>query len=395
MPRMRKSLLIKALLIKPQLILALALFAGGASAAEYWIGPQDEVFGEVQVVAARYEDTFVSLARTYNVGYEALRRANPHVDPWLPGEGTKIVIPTQFVLPRAPNRGIVVNVAELRLYYFPAASSVAPEGTPAGSRRVITHPISIGRMDWSTPLGATSVTGKVANPSWTPPQSIRDEHAARNDILPRVVPAGPRQSPRQACTTSRASGLSDPRNEQAVRRGDACDSRLHPNVPGGHRSALQDRACGNTGDDRESAVQARLDRRWVVSRSASTARERARRRNGGSRRAEQHRYGRGGAGSCGRISDGAHARVRRRDGFENGRRSLGFRRNGFAVGSRRPRVHLGRGRSRRRNRVLRRRSRDDRGFSPLAGLFSLGKKKPPTFGGLQDSDAAQAPHPII
>jgi L,D-transpeptidase ErfK/SrfK len=191
MPRMRKSLPIKALLIKPQLTLVLLLVAGGASASEYWIGPKDEVFGEVEVVAARYEDTFVSLARTYNVGYEALRRANPHVDPWLPGEGTKIVIPTQFVLPRAPNRGIVVNVAELRLYYFPAASSVAPEGTPAGSRRVITHPISIGRMDWSTPLGATSVTGKVANPSWTPPQSIREEHAARNDILPRVVPPGP------------------------------------------------------------------------------------------------------------------------------------------------------------------------------------------------------------
>ena len=162
-----------------------------ASAAEYWVGPEDEVFGEVQVIAARYEDTFVSLARTYNVGYESLRRANPSVDPWLPGAGTKVVIPTQFVLPRAPRRGIVVNVAELRLYYFPGDSAASPDGIPAGSRRVVTHPISIGKMDWSTPLGTTSITGKVANPSWTPPQSIRDEHAARNDILPRVVPAGP------------------------------------------------------------------------------------------------------------------------------------------------------------------------------------------------------------
>jgi L,D-transpeptidase ErfK/SrfK len=181
MPRMRSVLL----------VLPLWLLANAAAAAEYWVAEQDEVFGEIQVVAARYEDTFVSLARTYDVGYEALRRANPGVDPWLPGEGTQIVIPMQFVLPRAAHRGIVVNVAELRLYYFPADSGAVPEGAPAGSRRVVTHPISIGRMDWSTPLGATSVTGKVANPSWTPPQSIRDEHAARNDILPRVVPAGP------------------------------------------------------------------------------------------------------------------------------------------------------------------------------------------------------------
>jgi L,D-transpeptidase ErfK/SrfK len=165
--------------------------ANVAAAAEYWIGPEDEVFGEVQIIAARYEDTFISLARTHNVGYESLRRANPGVDPWLPGEGTKVVIPTQFVLPRAPQRGIVVNVAELRLYYFPADSAAVPDGAPAGSRRVVTHPISIGKMDWSTPLGTTTITGKVANPSWTPPQSIRDEHAARNDILPRVVPPGP------------------------------------------------------------------------------------------------------------------------------------------------------------------------------------------------------------
>ena len=162
-----------------------------AQAAEFWVGDGDEVFGAVQVIEARYEDTFVSLARTYNVGYEELRQANPGIDEWLPGAGTLIAIPTLYVLPRAPHRGIVVNVAELRMYYFPAESGPPPAGVAPGSRRVITHPISIGRMDWSTPLGVTTVTGKVANPSWYPPQSIREEHAARNDILPRVVPPGP------------------------------------------------------------------------------------------------------------------------------------------------------------------------------------------------------------
>jgi L,D-transpeptidase ErfK/SrfK len=167
------------------------LYCATAQAAEFWIGEGDEVFGEVQVIEARFEDTFVALARTYNVGYEELRQANPGVDEWLPGAGTKITIPSRYVLPRAPQRGIVVNVAELRLYYFPAESGPLPAGVAPGSRRVITHPISIGRMDWSTPLGVTTITGKVANPSWYPPQSIRDEHAARNDILPRVVPPGP------------------------------------------------------------------------------------------------------------------------------------------------------------------------------------------------------------
>ena len=162
-----------------------------AQAEEFWIGEGDEVFGEVRVVEARFEDTFVGLARTYNVGFEELKQANPGVDAWLPGEGTKITIPSRYVLPRAAQQGVVVNIAELRLYYFPEDSRPPPEGVAPGSRRVITHPISIGRLDWGTPLGVTKITSKVVNPSWYPPQSIRDEHAARNDILPRVVPPGP------------------------------------------------------------------------------------------------------------------------------------------------------------------------------------------------------------
>jgi L,D-transpeptidase ErfK/SrfK len=163
------------------LLAALTFGAEIASAAEFELKEGQDVIGAPQVIEARYEDTFVSLARTYNVGFEALRRANPDVDPWLPGAGTAIVMPTQYVLPRAPRQGIVVNLPELRLYYFPDSDG----------RRVITHPISIGRMDWGTPLGRTAVVGKSRNPAWYPPQSIRDEHAARNEPLPAVVPPGP------------------------------------------------------------------------------------------------------------------------------------------------------------------------------------------------------------
>lgn len=156
----------------------LAVFAG-ARAAEFQISDGTDLVGQVQVIHARYEDTFVALARKYDVGYEALRQANPKVDPWLPGAGTLIRIPTEFVLPRAERKGIVVNLPELRLYYYPDPHTV------------ITHPISIGRQDWSTPLGETSIIAKTRNPAWYPPKSIRKEHAQNDDPLPRVVPPGP------------------------------------------------------------------------------------------------------------------------------------------------------------------------------------------------------------
>jgi len=169
--------------LRPASLLAtiLALVGLEAGAAEFVLPKDHDVIGEVQRITARHEDTFVRLGRQYGVGYEELKLANPNVDAWLPGEGTEIVIPTRFVLPRARREGIVVNVAELRLYYFPKDE---PD-------KVYTYPISIGRLDWSTPIGKTTVVGKVANPSWYPPESIRKEHAERGDILPRVVPPGP------------------------------------------------------------------------------------------------------------------------------------------------------------------------------------------------------------
>lgn len=163
------------------LSLALGFGISSAMAAEFPLWADSQVVGERSTVIATYDDTFVSLAREHNLGFEELMQANPGIDPWLPGEGTEIVLPTQFILPNAPRVGVVVNLPELRLYYFPDGN----EG------RVITHPISIGRMDWGTPLGVTSIQSKVANPSWYPPQSIRDEHAADNRPLPPVVPPGP------------------------------------------------------------------------------------------------------------------------------------------------------------------------------------------------------------
>jgi len=143
-----------------------------------------DIVGQVQVVRARYEDTFVDFARAYGLGYDDLVAANPEVDPWLPGEGTLIVLPTQFVLPLAPRRGIVLNIASKRLFYYPRVAD--------GELRVVeTFPIGIGRSGWATPTGVTTVVARVSDPVWFVPRSVRDEHEAAGDPLPRRVPPGP------------------------------------------------------------------------------------------------------------------------------------------------------------------------------------------------------------
>jgi L,D-transpeptidase ErfK/SrfK len=154
------------------------------STSMFPLTPETDVVGRVYVVIARHEDTFSDIARRFDVGYEEMVAANPGVNPWVPGKGTHIVLPTQYVLPAAPRKGIVLNVATMRLFYYPASS---PGETPI----VITHPVGIGRENWATPLGVTRVVSKVANPAWHVPPSIRAEHAREGERLPAVVPPGP------------------------------------------------------------------------------------------------------------------------------------------------------------------------------------------------------------
>jgi L,D-transpeptidase ErfK/SrfK len=146
---------------------------------------ETDVVGKLQVAYARYEDTLADFARDYGLGFDEIVAANPGVDPWLPGEGTKVILPTQYVLPDAPRTGLVLNLASLRLFYYPK-----PEAD--GGQVVITHPIGIGREGWRTPQGKFRITQKVENPVWRVPSSIRREHAAMGDPLPSVVKAGPK-----------------------------------------------------------------------------------------------------------------------------------------------------------------------------------------------------------
>lgn len=146
--------------------------------------PGQTVIGEPQVVFAGDTDTLSDLAREYGVGYDEIIAANPDVDPWLPGEGTPVVLPTQYVLPNVEPQGVVLNIATRRLFYFPTAA----EGEV---RRVLTYPIGIGRVGWETPLGDTTVVSKARDPHWWVPASVRREHAEMGNPLPSVVPPGP------------------------------------------------------------------------------------------------------------------------------------------------------------------------------------------------------------
>jgi L,D-transpeptidase ErfK/SrfK len=161
------------------------LCATSALADTYRLPSDGEgVVGAIAVTSSEYEDTISDIAYVYDQGFNEMRLANPKVDSWLPGTDTEIIVPSQFVLPETPREGIVINVPEMRLYYYPKTSL-------GESPVVVTHPLSVGRQDWRTPVGLTQIASKVKDPAWHPPETIQKEHAAEGDILPEVVPPGP------------------------------------------------------------------------------------------------------------------------------------------------------------------------------------------------------------
>ena len=173
--------------IRKLFLLCSAVLAAAAGAhAEIFLlpPPGNDLVGAITTVPAGPEETLIDVARAHDLGYDEIRAANPAVDSWMPREGTTVVLPKLYLLPMAPREGIVLNVSEMRLYYYPKPK----QGEPA---TVEVFPVSIGRGDWNTPVVTTRVSGKVVDPTWTPPKSIRAEHAADGDPLPEIVRPGP------------------------------------------------------------------------------------------------------------------------------------------------------------------------------------------------------------
>jgi len=140
------------------------------------IGNPGQLIGTIGFYLTDANDTFIDIARRFDVGYVELRAANPDVDPWLPGDGRVITIPTIHLVPDAPHDGIVINLGELRLYYFTEKSASASS-----------YPIGIGQEGHDTPRGTTRVVDKVIKPTWFPPPSIHQEKPE----LPAAIPPGP------------------------------------------------------------------------------------------------------------------------------------------------------------------------------------------------------------
>ncbi len=152
-----------------------------AVALTFDLPPEGEhIIGEMRQVIASHEDTLPAIAMEHGIGYREIVAANPDLNPWLPGEGTVVHVPTRFILPPGERKGMILNLPELRLYYY-----------PPGGKKVITYAIGIGREGWNTPEGAMKIVAAIKNPTWIPPQSIIDEYAEEGVKLERVVPPGP------------------------------------------------------------------------------------------------------------------------------------------------------------------------------------------------------------
>jgi len=163
--------------------LLVLLAASTARAQIYPLEQHQDIIGEAGHIEARQQDTLPDIARQYHLGFDEIIAANPGVDTWLPGAGKIVRLPSEHLLPDVPRAGIVVNLPDGRLYYF---------RTDEHNRAVVeTHPISVGQMDWKTPLGVTKIVQKEKKPTWYPPKSVREKHLQDGDVLPESIPPGP------------------------------------------------------------------------------------------------------------------------------------------------------------------------------------------------------------
>ncbi len=157
-------------------VLTLPFLAPGGANANRGPARYPDIIGETRFVVTIADDTLLDIARRHHLGYTELIAANPGIDPWLPGAGVRLLLPTAHILPLAAREGLILNLADQRLYHFPTKGG-PPESVPIG----------IGRQGWKTPLGRTKIVRKRKDPNWYVPESIRKEQPD----LPRVVKAGP------------------------------------------------------------------------------------------------------------------------------------------------------------------------------------------------------------
>ena len=151
-------------------------------------GAPTTVIGDVRIYRIRKGDTLMDLARLYSLGYNEIVDANPGLDPWVPPVGATVILPTQWVLPCCSYSGLVVNIPEMRLFFY-------RRGAEPGTTQVFTYPVGLGRDDWRTPTGTFKVSGKTINPQWNIPESIRKEHIEERGDHRTFIPGGAPDNP--------------------------------------------------------------------------------------------------------------------------------------------------------------------------------------------------------
>jgi len=145
------------------------------------------VIGSARFYPVQENDTFLDIARYYDLGYNELAEANPGIDPWIPNPGQIILLPTEWVLPNVEYTGLAVNIPEMRLYYFRPGAQ--------GTVIVTTYPVGLGRDDWRTPQGKFRIRGKTVNPRWVLPESIKAEHRRDGKPAPNFIAGGASDNP--------------------------------------------------------------------------------------------------------------------------------------------------------------------------------------------------------
>ncbi len=149
---------------------------------EFSVAKGEDVIGRLYSVRLEKGDTLPDIARHFGLGLNAISDANPGVDVWIPEIGERIILPANFILPDAPRKGIVINLATMRLFEFKGNSEPLT---------VITYPAGVGTEDRPSPLGQMRVERKVNRPTWYVPSSIAKAHLKKGDVLPAIVPPGP------------------------------------------------------------------------------------------------------------------------------------------------------------------------------------------------------------
>ncbi|HKV53611.1 MAG TPA: L,D-transpeptidase family protein [Candidatus Binataceae bacterium] len=163
----------------------------------------DDLIGSLQTYTIKPGDTLLDVGRWYGLSGKEVSEANNHLDLWAPPPGTRIVLPTEHILPEAPRVGILMNIPEMRVYYFYPSGVVGHHRGkltraslhPAAGSVVYTFPVGLGRFDWKTPVGTWRVTAKTKNPTWVVPEDIYEEHLERDGEAEHVIPGGEDDNP--------------------------------------------------------------------------------------------------------------------------------------------------------------------------------------------------------